>query len=580
MFTMGMSLLITIDLITVFVMFSGTDGTAQAINLVGAERMRTILFAGSVADINRQKAKSGGGDSGTIEIITTNITTELSNYQKILDGIKKGDAELKLVAQTNPAMLALIATWEEKWTAYKTDLDSALSSLKTAALEDSVADKIGVGRAMEVRDAASAVVDELTVQNEHVMQFIKLLLIVIIIMVFIISAVLTFVIRHDFAPLMDIMVVINAIIKKDLSVRTGVTSKNEIGHLGSTLDTMADTLGGLIGGVKEVSTTVEDSNRQLVASMGQSSAAIEQMMASIMSIHQSLEKSNHTMEDTARAVMSLQDTTRDMQDFSEKQAQSVAENTATIEEMVGSIKTVAQSTATARDLSSNLQSVAVSGKQKIEASISAMGEMELSTRRIADAVLGISKIAASTNLLAMNAAIEAAHAGSAGAGFAIVAQEIRSLAESAGREAKAIRDIVDSTVNTIKKGATQSRDAGAAFAEIMKRVEETVSISTEIAGSMEEQHLAAQDMLKSIATLQNLSSGIQSATSRNVQAQDQVAMAMDQMQSISREILEASDEQQVGGREIVDAMHQLKDVVTSTRNSVQELNNRVAEFKV
>jgi methyl-accepting chemotaxis protein len=577
---MGMSLLITIDLIAVFVLLSGTDGYARAINQVGAERMRTILLSASVGDINREMLKGDAANQEALKMIGETFTKESANYQKVLDGVKQGDNDLQLLPMLDEANKADIAVWEEKWLAFKADLDSAMETLKTGPLPDDLAGKISVGRAMEVRDAVSKVVDDITDISDRQMAFIKLLLIVIIGMVFLVSGVLVFVIRHDFKPLLGIMDVIQAITEKDLSQRTGIMSGNEIGQLGHSIDSMANNLSGLIGGVKHMSGTVGDSNEKLVASMGQSSAAIEEMMASILSIHQSLEKSNHTMEDTARAVMALQDSTRDMQAFIDKQASSVAENTATIEEMVGSIRTVAQSTVTARDLSSNLQDVAVTGKGKIEASIVSMTQMEESARKIADSILGISKIAASTNLLAMNAAIEAAHAGEAGAGFAIVAQEIRSLAESAGREAKTIRDIVDVTVATIKKGAAQSRDAGSAFAEIMKRVEETVAISTEIAGSMEEQHLAAQDMLKSVATLQSLSRDLQGATAQNVKAQEQVAEAMDAVQSFSREILQASDEQQVGGKEIVSAMHQLKEVASTTRASVHELNQRVAEFKV
>jgi predicted nucleic acid-binding Zn-ribbon protein len=87
-------------------------------------------------------------------------------------------------------------------------------------------------------------------------------------------------------------------------------------------------------------------------------------------------------------------------------------------------------------------------------------------------------------------------------------------------------------------------------------------------------------MLKSVATLQSLSNNLQSATTQNVTAQEAVAQAMDEVQSFSREILEASNEQQIGGREIVGAMHQLKEVVETTRQSITDLNDRVSAFKV
>ena len=579
-FTATMAIIITVDLVVVFFMFGSVADLAKSIDLVGTQRMRTILLSSYVSESYQKLVYEKTADSGLLAQLQSDFAKELAQYDRILLGIRQGDPDLGLKPISDSAILVKIVAWEELWTAYRAQLVATMEALKAGGSDASSGKSIGLEKALAIKDAANQVVEalsQLTVRGSSLLQN---LLLAIIVLVFVFSSGISFMIRHDLLPIGRIMEVLHAMRGQDFTTRTGIQGKNEIGILGENLDSTAETLQGFIGEVKSASAIVGESNEKLVTSMGQSSTAIEEMMANISSIHQSLERSSTVMQTAAQAIMNLQESTGDMKSYIEQQAASVNENTATIEELVTSIRTVAESTTTARDLSSNLQSVALAGQGKIDASINAMATMEESSKRITESVLGISKIAASTNLLAMNAAIEAAHAGDAGAGFAVVAQEIRALAESSAREAKTIKQLMDGSVINIKHGAGMSREAGSAFAEIMKRVEETVKISTEIASAMDEQRLAAQDMLKSIGKLQGLSGELQGATGRNVTAQEEVVTSVDQLQEVSLEILNASNEQQIGGQEIVQAMGQLREVAGKTRKTVLDLNQKVASFTV
>jgi methyl-accepting chemotaxis protein len=312
----------------------------------------------------------------------------------------------------------------------------------------------------------------------------------------------------------------------------------------------------------------------------ESGAAVREMVASINSINGNLEKSKSAVDGTVAAVRDLEARAGELNGVIENQAAAVAENSASLEQMAASIRTVAKSTAQAKTVSDELQAIALAGKDKIQSTIAATESMTAASDRIAESVQGISKIAASTNLLAMNAAIEAAHAGAAGAGFAVVAGEIRNLAENAGKEARQIKELMKGTTESVRHGAALSVQAGSAFESIMARIGESVKISTEIAQAMQEQETATRELLTTMSGLIELSKTMKTANSQNAEGHELVARATAELERIQVEIVQASQEQMLGGREIISALEQLQLVAHGNKDAVAALNGKVAEFRI
>ncbi len=177
------------------------------------------------------------------------------------------------------------------------------------------------------------------------------------------------------------------------------------------------------------------------------------------------------------------------------QSSSVEEQAGAIEEMARNIKQIADMSAKSSMLSEEFRAAAGKGQQSVHDSVEAINKVAEHSNEIVNVLSIIRQIASQTNLLAMNAAIEAAHAGDAGRGFSIVADEVRRLSEST---AKSVRDIQSSTtliVNSIEAAAALGKDAHLSLTSIVQYAERTLEIASQLKSSMLEQETGVGEIL-------------------------------------------------------------------------------------
>ena len=155
--------------------------------------------------------------------------------------------------------------------------------------------------------------------------------------------------------------------------------------------------------------------------------------------------------------------------------------------LIDSIGRIAGSSSEAAELAETASAAARSGSEALQKSIGAIGAIQAGSVRMAEIVRVIGEIANQTNLLAFNAAIEAARAGSHGVGFSVVAGEVRKLAERSSAAAREIATLIDETTARITEGASVSRDAARAFDGIISSVTRTGTSVAQIAGASEQQ---------------------------------------------------------------------------------------------
>ncbi len=159
--------------------------------------------------------------------------------------------------------------------------------------------------------------------------------------------------------------------------------------------------------------------------------------------------------------------------------------------LVESIQDVARSSEQASEMAQEASMAAEAGRQALEKSMGAIGRIQHSSSRVAEIVRVISDIASQTNLLAFNAAIEAARAGAQGVGFSVVAAEVRKLAERSSTAAQEISRLIEESAEHVRAGAEVSQSAASSFEDILASVERTVSRASEIASTTEEQRALA-----------------------------------------------------------------------------------------
>lgn len=177
------------------------------------------------------------------------------------------------------------------------------------------------------------------------------------------------------------------------------------------------------------------------------------------------------------------------------------EMTGSVRSLVDSIKAIADNSGVASSMAMETSSAAKTGFDAVQKSIAAIDRIQNSSSRVAEIVRVISEIANQTNLLAFNAAIEAARAGQQGVGFSVVAAEVRKLAERSSSAAQEIGRLIDESSHNVQQGADVSRSAATSFAGILSSVERTVDSAGEIAGATEQQRELAGKVSRLIEEL-------------------------------------------------------------------------------
>ena len=177
----------------------------------------------------------------------------------------------------------------------------------------------------------------------------------------------------------------------------------------------------------------------------------------------------------------------DLSRRTENQAANLQETATTLNEITNAVSRTAEGSAQADKMVGETGVEARESGEVVRRAVSAMSEIEASSKQIFQITGVIDEIAFQTNLLALNAGVEAARAGDAGKGFAVVAQEVRALAQRSAEAAKEIKALIASSSNQINSGATLVGEAGQALERIVGRVGDVTRLITEISASVREQ---------------------------------------------------------------------------------------------
>jgi methyl-accepting chemotaxis protein len=291
---------------------------------------------------------------------------------------------------------------------------------------------------------------------------------------------------------------------EDLRGRLPAGRKDEVGVLGRSLNAFLDTLARLVRGIKVSETEIAGIADHLGDHARRTDESVQSINVSLTSL---LEDSRLLNESTARSTGAVSVSTQGIERLEKvisEQSASVSEASSSIEEVLGNIASV---TSLTERMARQFEVVALTSQegQAVQKRTSAqILDIARHSQSLLDANKAIATIASQTNLLAMNAAIEAAHAGDAGRGFSVVADEIRKLAENSSQQSKVIRQDIAEVQKAIADVVASSEVLGAAFARVDTKIFETGEIVNSVKSAMEEQGAGSQQILHVLERLNTL----------------------------------------------------------------------------
>ncbi len=350
-----------------------------------------------------------------------------------------------------------------------------------------------------------------------------------------------------------------------------ITQYDEIGIMTSHMNRIIERQQNVVSKIRAAADRVVQSSGEVEGVIEQTRVATERLSSSIEQVNAKAEENMRSVNDTGSNLKDMLNSVDQITEQVDSQASNVEQSSSAVHELAESVRSVASTTDRANELAEQADHVAREGGEAVKASLQSIHDIESASEQVNSIISVISKISAQTNMLAMNAAIEAAHAGDAGRGFAVVAEEVRSLAADSAGSAREISDHIKQMRSQVETGVAKAEEAGKSLDRIQNDIAQTSELIGEIASAMREQNSGTDELLSGITALVESTESIRSVAAEQKERNKTMRTSLDELLENFSEIQTATQEQTEGTREIVQSFERLREVARENAEVVEQL---------
>jgi len=446
------------------------------------------------------------------------------------------------------------------------DLDSAISA----------ADK-NLSHAYKVMSEQFASIEKEINKRESLMAYVVTITLII---VFSITLVISFLIAKRIGDNIRLLEEGLSVAQKgNLSDEIKIDSSDEVGRLGRYMNAFTGDLADSIRQIKKSSGRNLEIKEELLSSTIETSSASHQINNTVSSIKSKISILDKNIHDSTKEVATVQKRIESLNNIIHEQIAMIEESTAAVTEMITSIVSITNITNRKKESAGLLVETAKEGGMQLSGTIQIIGEITANVNEIRGIAEIIQNISEQTNLLAMNAAIEAAHAGKNGQGFSVVATEIRKLAEASGRNSSIINKVLKEVVEKIESASSSGEDTRIAFENINSEVSGEYASFEEIYSCMNELSSGSQQILQTMNNLQKYSSDVQEGSCIMSDSSLLLEEAVGVVKSVSSEVLGNISEVSAGIDEISNAINSLTGLSDNLSEIAENLNAEINRFQ-
>ncbi|EPF47323.1 hypothetical protein HMPREF1222_01147 [Treponema vincentii F0403] len=366
----------------------------------------------------------------------------------------------------------------------------------------------------------------------------------------------------------------------DLTGRFFIKKNDEIGSLMIDFNTTMDKVAAMVNSLIRESKTMQHVGDDLFNNMAETASAINEISANVESIKRQAKTQAESVQKTGNVVENIIEQIQQLDREIAVQAGAVSQSSSSVEEMAANITTITQTLEKNNNLIKEMYSMTIDGKNGAKTANSVVKQIAERSDALLEASVIIQNIASQTNLLAMNAAIEAAHAGETGKGFAVVADEIRKLAEESNEQGKQIGGVLKESIEIIHTLIAAGDGAEKTFEKVYELATQISDQEDFITRSMVEQMNANKEVLVAIKDINTSTNTVQSGSSEMLSGSGEVAREMNKLDGLTQVITNSMDEMSAGAIQINNAVVEVNDLVQKNKESIGILVNKVKEFKV